>query len=92
MISYVGSEFRVRGEVRHERVQGDRGSDMGTREMFNEGGVRWDGRVAFQTYPLTEERSGQELKEALSNPCPKSATVSGCVPDLEPVHFFRQPD
>ena len=65
---------------------------MGTREMFNEGGVRWDGRVAFQTYPLTEERSGQELKEALSNPCPKSATVSGCVPDLEPVHFFRQPD
>ena len=54
----VGSEFRVRGEVRHERVQGDRGSDMGTREMFNEGGVRWDGRVAFQTYSLTNERSG----------------------------------
>ena len=39
---------------------------MGTREIFNEGGVRWDGRVAFQTYPLT---GGQELKEALSNPC-----------------------
>ena len=43
-------------------------------------------------HTLTEERSGQELKEALSNPCPKSATVSGCVPDLEPVHFFCQPD
>ena len=39
---------------------------MGTREMFNEGGVRWDGRVAFQTYPLTEERSGQELEQFLS--------------------------
>ena len=58
---------------------------MGTREMFNEGGLRWDGRVAFQTYSLTEERSGQELEEA----CPKSTTVYGCVPDLEPVHFFR---
>ena len=80
-------------------------------EMFNEGGVRWDGRVTFQTYSLTKERSGQELEgvtfqtysltkersgqeleEALNNPCPKSAMVSGCVPDLEPVHFFRQPD
>ena len=41
---------------------------MGTREMFNEGGVRWDGRVAFKTYSLTKERSGQELED---NPCPK---------------------
>ena len=39
---------------------------MGTREVFNEGGVRWDGGVAFQTYPLTEE-SGQELNEALKS-------------------------
>ena len=52
----IGSEFRLRGEIRHERIQGDGGSDMGAGEMFNKGGVRWDVRVAFSIDSFTKER------------------------------------
>ena len=45
----ISSEFRVRDEVRHERIQGNGGSDMGAGEVFNNGGVGWDDRVAFPT-------------------------------------------
>ena len=55
-VQNIGSEFRVRGEIKHERNWGDRGSDMEAGELFNKGGVRWNDRVAFPTDSSTKER------------------------------------
>ena len=58
----------VRGEIKHERIQGDGGSDMGAGEMFNKGGVRWDDRVALPTDFFTKERGRRELVKTLDYP------------------------
>ena len=57
-VQNIGSDFRARGKIRHERIQGDGGSDMGTGEMINKGSVRRYDRVACTTDSSTKETLG----------------------------------